>query len=68
MYGDIILHMVDHLHNNPVAFSYDDLRPWELPVHRHHAPRVTQSCHVLQLNLQNQIAEEQLKHWIMMFY
>lgn len=37
MYGDIVLRMVDHLHNKLVTFSGYDPRPYKLTVNRHHA-------------------------------
>lgn len=44
--GDVIRNMIDHLNNQPVAFSSDNTRPWELPVHCHQALPMAQSSHV----------------------
>lgn len=47
MEGDIVLDMINHFNQKPVAFPCYDTRPRELPVNGHNALSLAESCNVL---------------------
>ena len=53
MQGDIVLDMVNHFDQDPVAFPCYDSRPRELPINAHNALCLAEPSNVLQLYLQN---------------
>lgn len=61
MEGDIVLNMVDHLDNNTVAFSRNDLRPWKLAVDGKDTLGVAQSGHIVRKDLQETSSKDQFE-------
>jgi hypothetical protein len=63
--GHVVLDIVNHLHDDTVAFPGDDLGAGELAVHRWDGAGGAQPCHVLQCNLPMQSHTGDETHYVM---
>lgn len=54
MDSNIVRHIVENLHQNPIAFSCNEPRPGKHSVYRHNTLRFAQTRHVLLHNLAQQ--------------